>query len=204
MSSTKKRKQTKYNVFIRFGIALLLTGVTLLILTFLPVVRQEVLYRIAVNSKPEAAKIKPVDREFGIIIPKIKANTKVIANVDPSDEPAYQRALTKGVAQAKGTVLPGQTGNTFIFAHSAGNWYIANQYNAVFYLLYKLVKGDEIQMYYKDKLYTYKVRELKYVDPKDVGFLSPKTDGWKTLTLMTCWPPGTTLKRLIVVADMVE
>lgn len=204
MSSTEKKPKAESNYLILFGAALLVGGLSLFILTFLPVMKQEVMYRLNAKKDIDVKKVKPVDKEFGIVIPKIRANTKVVADVDPLKEREYQMALTKGVAQARGTVLPGQTGNTFIFAHSAGNWYVANQYNAVFYLLYKLVKGDVIEVYYKEKLYTYKVRELKYVDPKDVGFLSAKTDGWKTLTLMTCWPPGTTLQRLIVVADMTE
>ncbi len=210
MSSTEKDKTDhKYKIhpekgLIFVGASMLLSGIALFILTFFPVIKQEVLFRIAVKSKQDIAKITPLDRKFGIVIPKIKANTKVIANVDPMKESVYQQALTKGVAHARGTVFPGQTGNTFIFAHSAGNWYVANQYNAVFYLLYKLSKGDEIDIYYENKLYIYKVRELKYINPKEINYLSAKTDGWKTLTLMTCWPPGTTLKRLIVVADMVE
>ncbi len=179
-------------------------GLILLALTFMPVVRQEVMYRVDAQVGSIPKEIEPMDKSFGIVIPKIKANAKVVANVDPLQEDTYQRALTKGVAHALGTVLPGEIGNTFIFAHSAGNWYEANQYNAVFYLLYKLVKGDVINVYYKDRLYVYKVRELKYVEPTEVSYLAAKTDGWKTLTLMTCWPPGTTLKRLIVVADIVE
>lgn len=187
-----------------FGGVTLFIGVSLFVLTFFPVVQQELIYRTQAKVTTNARTITPVDKEFGIVIPKIGANIKVIAQVDPMTESVYQRALTKGVAHARGTVLPGQTGNTFIFAHSAGSWYVANQYNAVFYLLYKLSKGDVIDIYYKEKMHTYKVRELKYIDPKEVNYLSPKTDGWKTLTLMTCWPPGTTMKRLIVIADAQE
>ena len=171
-------------------------------LTFFPVIKQEIIYRVNFTTTVAQKKISPVSTEFGIVIPKIKANARIISNIDPFNEEEYQRALTKGVAQAQGSALPGQTGNTFIFAHSAGNWYFANQYNAVFYLLYKLTKGDVIEIYYKNTLYTYKVRELRTVEANEVGYLTSKTDGWKTLTLMTCWPPGTTLKRLLVIADI--
>lgn len=211
MSSTEKEIKPKKhhkarleNILIFVGLLTLAGGLILLTLTFLPVVRQELMYRLDSQTKSIQKEIVPVDKSFGIVIPKISANARVIANVDPLKEDVYQRALTKGVAHAQGTVLPGETGNMFIFAHSAGNWYEANQYNAVFYLLYKLIKGDVINIYYKDKLYVYKVREIKYIESTEVSYLSSKTDGWKTLTLMTCWPPGTTLKRLIVVADIVE
>lgn len=213
MSSTEKeiKIKTQHNAKGRFeklltyvGLVTLASGLVLLTLTFLPVVRQEAMYRLDSQTASVQKEIAPIDTNFGIVIPKIKANARVIADVDPLKEDVYQRALTKGVAHAQGTVLPGETGNMFIFAHSAGNWYEANQYNAIFYLLYKLVKGDVINIYYKDKLYVYKVRELKYVGPSEVSYLSAKTDGWKTLTLMTCWPPGTTLKRLIIITDIVE
>ncbi len=209
MSSTEKEIKPKKHhkrlleqILIIVGILTLISGLTLLTLTFLPVARQEAMYRLDSQTASTQKEIAPLDKNFGIVIPKIKANARVIANVDPLKEDIYQRALTKGVAHAQGTVLPGETGNMFIFAHSAGNWYEANQYNAIFYLLYKLVKGDVINIYYKDQLYAYKVRELKYVDPTEVSHLSPSNDGWKTLTLMTCWPPGTTLKRLLVTATL--
>ncbi len=212
MSSIKKEIKTKQKhrtfnpeqILLWVGAVMLVCGVFLFLLTFFPVIKQEVIYRIEANTTSQSKKIVPVNSEFGIVIPKIQANAKVVANVDPLNEKVYQQALTQGVAHARGTVLPGQTGNTFIFAHSAGNWYVANQYNAVFYLLYKLVKGDAIDIFYQNKQYTYKVREVKYIDAKEVNYLSPKTDGWKTLTLMTCWPPGTTMKRLIVIADIQE
>ena len=190
------------NILISGGSLLVACGLLLFSLTFFPVIKQEIIYRVNFTTTVAQKKISPVSTEFGIVIPKIKANARIISNIDPFNEEEYQRALTIGVAQAQGSALPVQTGNTFIFAHSAGNWYFANQYNAVFYLLYKLTKGDVIEIYYKNTLYTYKVRELRTVEANEVGYLTSKTDGWKTLTLMTCWPPGTTLKRLLVIADI--
>jgi sortase A len=144
--------------------------------------------------------------EFGIVIPKIRANAKVINNIDPFNSKEYQWALTKGVAHAKGTAYPGHAGNTFIFAHSSVDWYIANRYNSVFYLLHKLEKGDKIEMYYKKKKYVYEVTVKKYVDASDVSYLNSQNSlnslNTSILTLMTCWPPGTTYKRLIVQAKI--
>jgi len=63
-----------------------------------------------------------------------------------------------------------------------------------------LNKGDNIEIYYKEKKYDYIVNEVKVVDAADVKYLG-KLGEWNTLTLQTCYPPGTTLKRLVVVAD---
>ncbi|KKQ24172.1 MAG: hypothetical protein US40_C0002G0003 [Candidatus Roizmanbacteria bacterium GW2011_GWC2_37_13] len=205
-STTSSKKGSKLSkIFLRIGFTLFLTGLALFFFSFYRVLWQETKYNLTnltnrtnLTNKP----IKPIDEEFGIVIPKINANAKVISNVDPYDSKDYQYALTKGVAHAKGTAFPGHAGNTFIFAHSSVDWYIANRYNSVFYLLNKLEKGDKIEMYYKKKKYVYEVSEKKMVEASDVSHLDPLTKSGSVLTLMTCWPPGTTLKRLIIQAKI--
>lgn len=157
------------------------------------------------NEKIPADKkaIKPVDEDYGIVIPKINANSKIIKDVNPFKSSEYQWALTKGVAQAKGSVYPGQFGNLFLFSHSSVNFYEAVRYNSVFYLLSKLEKGDEIYIFYKKNKIKYSVIGKKLVDPNDISYLT-KGSSKHTLTLMTCWPPGTTYKRLLVIAETGE
>src|SRR5260221_10612320 len=103
-------------IIIGIGCACLLVGLGVLILTYYPVAYNELSYvffrpsataRVVVKeAHPQKGDIVPVDDQFGIVIPKIKANSKIIANVDPFNEKEYQWALTKGVAQAKGSSLP--------------------------------------------------------------------------------------------------
>lgn len=149
--------------------------------------------------------IEPVDAEFGIVVPKISANAPIVAQVDPNRPEVYQYALTKGVAHARGTSLPGEGGNIFLFAHSAGDFYDANRYNAVFYLLYKLEPQDDLYVFYKGTKHHYSVTQSRIVDASEVQYLKPASgNGSEQLTLMTCWPPGTTLKRLVVTSQEVE
>jgi LPXTG-site transpeptidase (sortase) family protein len=103
------------------------------------------------------------------------------------------------VAHAKGTGLPGEGKNIFIFAHSTADFFEANRYNAVFYLLSKMENGDEIYLFYKNQKYRYKVSDKKTVKADEAKYLDK--DAGDQLTLMTCWPPGTTMKRLIVIAS---
>jgi LPXTG-site transpeptidase (sortase) family protein len=200
------------------GIAFVAVSVLLAFLIFFPVIREEIRY--AISSKNNSAKVEtrkeagqnkdgrkenvitPVDEDFGIVIPKISANAKVIAEVDSQNSDIYQWALTKGVAHAKGSSYPGEHGNIFIFAHSSADFFEANRYNAVFYLLSKLETGDDIYLFYKKQKYHYRVAEKKTVGADDVKYL--EKNAGDQLTLMTCWPPGTTIKRLIVVAEPVE
>lgn len=199
--SLPKRKNKKpFSWLIIVGVALILVSLFIPAKTFAPVIKSEISYQI--NKKNISnTEFTPVNTDFSIVIPKINANTKVVKNVDPLNSTIYQQALTQGVAHALGTATPDTEGNTFIFAHSAGNWYQANQYNAVFYLLNKLVTGDQIFVYYQNQKYTYLVKELRFVSPTDVKLMNQDISQ-RQLTLMTCWPPGTTLKRLIVIAEL--
>ncbi|MBI3385496.1 sortase [Candidatus Gottesmanbacteria bacterium] len=192
------------------GMACIAAAVVLVGLTFYPVFKVELSYwlyppktNIAVSlaQGANASAMVPKFPELGIVIPKIGANAKIITNVDPYDSRVYQEALTKGVAHAKGSVLPGSDGNSFLFSHSSANFYEATRYNSVFYLLTKLDIGDKIYVFVNNQKFTYTVTSKKIVDPKDVDFLSPKATG-KQLTLMTCWPAGTSFKRYIILAQV--
>lgn len=146
--------------------------------------------------------ITPIDTNFGIVIEKINANARVVANVDPSDEKDYTQALAKGVAHAKGTTFPGQKGNIYLFSHSVDAPWNIVRYNAIFYLLSKLETGDRVIMFYQGKRYDYIVFDKAIVNPDDTHYL---TDSYEEsiLTLQTCDPPGTLLNRLIVRAKLV-
>lgn len=208
MSSKKSSVKTKRNVETEttkhfswpliVGLFLIIIALFIPLKTFAPVIKSEIRYKLQV---PVISEITPVDTQFSIVIPKINANTKVVDNVDPFDSKSYQIALTKGVAHASTSDTPDQDGNVFIFAHSAGNWYQANQYNAVFYLLKKLENNDQIFIYYQNQKYTYSVSQVKTVSSDNTDYLN-KNFGHNQLTLMTCWPPGTTLKRLLVIAQL--
>lgn len=187
-------------------IGFLLTAFALIVavLNYFPAVTQEIGY-ITKNATNNGTKvdggpkiITPVDADFGIVVPKIGANARIVADVDPFNSLAYQTALTKGIAHAAGTAKPNEIGNVFLFAHSSDNFFNANKYNSVFYLLHRLEKGDKFILYYKGEKYEYEVTEKSIVEATDVDYMSQTKDD-KVATLMTCWPPGTTLKRLVIV-----
>ena len=143
------------------------------------------------------------DQRFSVYIPKINAISRVIPNVNPFDRTEYLPGLKKGVAHARGLGVPGQMGTTYLFAHSVASRADYARYNAVFYLLHKLEAGDGIELVYEGNWYKYQVTETKVLGAKDVSFLKPQTDR-EILVLQTCYPPGTTWKRLIVVAKLVN
>lgn len=194
-------------VLIYLGVSLIALSQVIFAFVFYPAIINEINYYFQDSSskqltKTEELKLPLNNNEFKIIIPKVDIYSVIIPNVNPFKKEEYLEALTKGVAQAKGSALPGESGNIFIFAHSTNNPFIA-QYNAFFYLINKLTAGDEIYLTYQNKNYKYIVENTKIINSSEVNYLNPETKK-QTLTLMTCWPPGTTLKRLLVVSNLTE
>ncbi len=106
------------------------------------------------------------------------------------------------VAEAANLSHPGQKGTTYLFAHSTDSPVNFARYNAIFYLLDKLVVGDEVEIVYMGKLYKYRVTSVQILASSDTGYLVPQKEK-EQLVLQTCYPPGTSWKRLIVVLDRV-
>lgn len=148
----------------------------------------------------ERASWEVPDSNFSINIPKISARSRVIENVNAGVEREYLAALKNGVAQAAGLSHPGEVGTTYLFAHSTNSPVNYARYNAVFYLLDKLVAGDVVELVYKDRLYKYVVRSTEVLVARDTRYLVPQQEE-EILILQTCYPPGTSWKRLVVVLD---
>ena len=90
-----------------------------------------------------------------------------------------------------------------IFGHSTlPQLYNPKNYLTVFTFLPSLKKGDEIQVDYDEVKYKFKVEQMFEVKPEDIQILEQRQDN-SYLTLVTCVPPGTYLKRLIVRAKIV-
>lgn len=212
----KEESKLKVGYLKYLGILLLLTGFSVILFTYMPVIQAYIEYyfspqqveeiKVEISTKEEITteiekdtEVVFVDQNFGLYIPKIKANAKVIRNVDPYDKEEYTNALIYGVAHAKGTALPSEEGNVFLFAHSAVNFYERRKYNVYFYLLNELQKEDEIYVSYQGDIYRYFVLEVKIVDPSEVKYLGQYLPE-DTLTLMTCWPAGANVKRTVVTA----
>lgn len=207
------RRRQKF--WLRAGNSLFFVSLGILMYLFLPIGLVELRYALQSKEEPahaitEASVADPVVSEakahglssyFSIFIPKIDAKAKIIPNVDAASPADYKTALMEGVAHTRGTYFPGQGQNIFLFAHSTDSPLNFTRYNAVFYLLNRLVTGDEIVLYFLDKKYIYVVRGMVVADPSDVSWLT-KNFGTESLILQTCDPPGTTRHRLLVVATL--
>ncbi|HBP51482.1 MAG: sortase [Candidatus Shapirobacteria bacterium GW2011_GWE1_38_10] len=112
--------------------------------------------------------------------------------------------LKKSLIQYPKTALPGQFGSPVIFGHSVlPQFFNPKSYITIFSTLYKLKQGDEIFVDYDHIRYKYLVAEMYEVQPTDLSVLEQRFDG-RYLTLVTCSPPGTYLRRLIIKAQITD
>ncbi|PID83732.1 hypothetical protein CSB09_04670 [Candidatus Gracilibacteria bacterium] len=149
-------------------------------------------------------------KENRIIIPRIGKNIPLVdvemkagAKFETMNE-VFMEELKKGVVRYPGTAKPGQKGNAFIFGHSSNYPWIPSKYNNVFALLDKVQNGDKVIVYYDGKKYIYKITDRAIVKPGDVKVLRSRDKDKKEIALMTCWPIGTTLERIIIFGSLVE
>jgi len=134
-----------------------------------------------------------------LIIGKISVDVPISWNV-PENE--ILSKLTSGVVHYENTSLPGNGGNIFIVGHSSNYSWIHSDYNSVFALLDKLIRGDQVEIYANGRRYVYSVSDKRVIEAKNVEVLDETK--LETLTLMTCWPVGTSLNRLIIQANLVR
>lgn len=139
-----------------------------------------------------------------VIIPKINVQIPVDYSQTTTDEKSIENALDNGVVHYPSTVRPGQNGNAAFFGHSSNNIFNKGKYKFAFVLLNKLQNGDTFYLTYEGKAYAYKVISKTVVDPSQVSVLGPVAGQTATATLITCDPPGTSLRRLVVVGEQIS
>lgn len=151
----------------------------------------------------DGSTVLPVNTDFAIVIPKLGINSPVVAGVNPGEKKSYTEALKKGVAHASTSFYPNENGAVYLFSHSTNYEWFVRDLNAIFYLIKDLEPKDPIVLIYMGHRYTYEMRDKKIVSSRDITYLQP-IPNQRTLILQTCYPPGTTFKRLLLFADLVD
>ncbi len=128
---------------------------------------------------------------------------QITPNVESIDEKVYDEFLKLGLAHFKGTPLPGDGGNSFIYGHSAVESFFSKHQNlpeTIFSRLNGIDIGQEVDIKKDDKILKYIVRSKKIVSPEDFSILESQGNK-EMITMMTCWPLGIGTKRLVVTAE---
>ena len=131
-------------------------------------------------------------KSYTLSIPKL--------DIDTMDVVIGGDSLDEHLIHYSGTALPGQYGNPVIFGHSVlPVFYNPQNYMTIFSKIPSLEKGDEIFVKYDGVEYKYLVESYHEIEPSQVEVLEQRYDR-QTLTLITCVPPGTYLRRGVVMA----
>ena len=138
----------------------------------------------------------PRPQEFFLTIPKLDIeNAKV--KVDST-------RFDKSLAHFPGTALPGEVGNPFITGHSVLPQFAdPKNFRAIFTKLSDLEIGDDIYVAINGQKLHFVVQYAKIISPHDTSVLLPISQSGRNLTLMTCVPPGTNTKRLVVITSLI-
>lgn len=131
-----------------------------------------------------------------LIIPKIGVNRFVVEGTSLS-------RLAWGPGHYDNTALPGRPGSSAVACHRTG-------WGSPCIDVDRLRRGDQIILEAKDGCdtppcrFVYSVTRLVTVEPKDIWVLKgdPNSNAKAKFTLTTCTPKYTSLKRLIVWADL--
>lgn len=131
---------------------------------------------------------------YSLQIPKLGIDNANVSRVN------YD--LSQTLVHYYGPANPLENGTSVIFGHSTiPQWFNQYDYNAIFATLHTLEVGDEFYITVEGKKYKYKIFSTSITTPEDVNIFSQSYDN-SYITLVTCTPPGTIWKRLILRAAL--
>ncbi len=167
----------------------------------LEVVQNTDIPKLDLEIIPPGMRVILPDARVNVPVVGVSENSLISRNWDALER-ELQDALRNGVVHYPGTPLPNESGNVVLTGHSSYYPWDPGRFKDVFADLHSSEVGDEIVIFYNQQKYTYQVTEIKKVLPTEVNVLGDSGDD--RLTLITCTPIGTNLKRLIVIAKPVK
>jgi sortase A len=135
--------------------------------------------------------LKAIPTANTLVIPKINVDAPILDGADA-------QTLNRGFWRRPKTSTPDKGGNTVITGHR----FLYTSGPNTFYDLNKVIKGDDIIVYWGGKEYSYRVDEVKVVEPEDIEI--EEFTNYTVLTLYTCTPIWTSKQRLVVRALPVD
>ncbi|HEX3095789.1 MAG TPA: sortase [Patescibacteria group bacterium] len=139
-----------------------------------------------------------------IDIPSVKVSVPLTWTKDVKD---FDNDLKKGTVHYPGTVLPGQLGTAYISGHSSGYIWDHSAYKQIFAVLGQVKDGDSFTITVtlnsgKQAIYHYVVSSRGEFQADDQAQFANTADS--VVALSTCWPVGTTARRLVLFAKLTQ
>ncbi len=135
-------------------------------------------------------------------IPSLKLKAPLIWSKDPN---SLNTDLQNGLVHYPGTPFPGEIGTSYISGHSSNYIWAKGNYNQIFAKLGNLKQFDSFSITVqltngKKTIYHYIVTASAIFKADDQQQFADI--GKSTVALSTCWPIGTSSKRLVVFAQL--
>lgn len=147
------------------------------------------------NSPIQEVQVASQMSYYFFSIPKIHVDTAVVSTIDVD--------LSQHLVDFPGTAIPPSKGNAVIFGHSTlPQLFDPKNYKTILANAHTLIVGDEFLVTINNTLYRYRIEKISIVDPENLDpYMVQDTDD-SYITLITCTPPGTVWKRLIIRARL--
>lgn len=134
--------------------------------------------------------VSPQIASYYLSIPKLHIDNAVVSTIDND--------LDIHLVHFPGTAIPPAKGTAAIFGHSTlPELFNAKNYKTIFATAHTLKVGDIITITTDNTVYSYRIFNISIVEPDDTSYLTQQYDD-SYLTVITCTPPGTTWRRLII------
>lgn len=131
---------------------------------------------------------------YFLSIPKLNIKNATVSTID--------NKLSEHLVNYGGTAIPPNNGNIVIFGHSTlPQLFNPKDYKTIFANLHKMKVEDKVFIDISGITYLYKVFSITVVEPENTSVFTQDYNQ-NFLTLITCTPPGTTWKRLIIKAKL--
>lgn len=138
----------------------------------------------------EHTEVSSTITRYTLSIPKVKIEKAEVSTIDTD--------LGKHLVHFPGTPVPPSKGNAVVFGHSTlPQLFDPKNYKTIFANVHNLTIGDKFEVTVNGKLYTYSIVSIQIVEADDASYFIQQTDD-SYLTVVTCTPPGTIWKRLII------
>ena len=138
---------------------------------------------------------------------EIPANNISVPLIWTKDVKDFDSDLKKGVVHYPGTVLPGQVGTSYISGHSSGYLWDKSPYKQIFAILGQVKDGTSFSITVTQRdgkvvRHNYVVTHRGEFAANDQAQFVNTADS--VVALSTCWPVGTTAKRLVLFGKLTQ
>lgn len=142
------------------------------------------------SSSYKGTQVTGQTSSYSVSIPKLSITNAYVSTLDTN--------VDMHLVHFPGTALPPSKGTAAVFGHSTlPQLFDPTNYKTIFAKAHTLEVDDTLNVEINNTVYKYRIININVVDAEDTSYLTQEFDD-SYLTIITCTPPGTVWKRLII------